>query len=81
MFRTAYARTLAIGVAAMFVGLLAAPLVGAQVASAQEPLPVRIRGTIERVDGVTSVIKARRRTESDGRRQCANRRHHQSIAA
>ncbi len=55
MFRTARARMLAIGVAAILV----TPLVGAQVASAQEPLPVRIRGTIERVDGATSVIKAR----------------------
>jgi hypothetical protein len=31
----------------------------AQFASAQEPPPVRIRGTIERLDGATYVVKAR----------------------
>ena len=36
-----------------------APLVCAQIASAQEPPPVRIRGTIERVDGAIYVVKAR----------------------
>jgi hypothetical protein len=55
IFRTALARSLGIGLAA----LLAAPLVCAEIAWAQDPPPVRIRGTIERVDGATSVVKAR----------------------
>jgi len=55
MFRTALARGLAFGIAA----LLAALLIGAQFARAQEPPPTRIRGTIERVDGATYVVKAR----------------------
>ncbi len=55
MIRTARARTLRLGIAA----LLAAPLMWAQFASAQEPPPVRIRGTIERLDGATYVVKAR----------------------
>jgi hypothetical protein len=55
IFRTAFARSLGIGLAA----LLAAPLVCAQIAWAQDPPPVRIRGTIERVDGTTCVVKAR----------------------
>lgn len=50
MFRTALARLFGIGLAT----LLAAPL-----AQAQDPPPVRIRGTIERVDGATAVVKAR----------------------
>ena len=54
-FRTALARSLAIALAAT----LAAPLVCAQRAWAQDPPPVRIRGTIERVDGATSVVKVR----------------------
>ena len=55
MIRTARARSLNLGIAA----LLAAPLMWAQFASAQELPPVRIRGTIERVDGATYVVKAR----------------------
>jgi hypothetical protein len=55
MFRTAFARSLAIALAA----ILAAPLVCAQIAWAQDPPPVRIRGTVERIDGATSVVKAR----------------------
>ena len=47
MFRTVFARSLGIA----FAALLAAPLVCAQTAWAQEPPPVRIRGTIERIDG------------------------------
>lgn len=58
-FRAAFARSLGIGLAA----ILAAPLVCAQLAWAQDPPPVRIRGTVERVDGTTSVIKARDGTE------------------
>ena len=54
-FRTALARSLGIALAAT----LAALLVCAQRAWAQDPPPVRIRGTIERVDGATSVVKAR----------------------
>ena len=54
-FRTALARSLGIGLAA----LLAAPLVCAQFAWAQEPPPVRIRGTIERIEGATCLVKAR----------------------
>ncbi len=54
MYRTALARLFGIG----FATLLAAPL-----AQAQDPPPVRIRGTIESVDGATSVIKARDDTE------------------
>jgi len=38
---------------------LAATLVCAQIAWAQDPPPVRVRGTIERVDGTTCVVKAR----------------------
>ena len=53
MFRTAFARSLAIAMAA----ILAAPLVCAQIAWAQDPPPVRIRGTVERIDGATSVVK------------------------
>jgi Domain of unknown function (DUF5666) len=55
MFRTALARGLAFAIAA----LLSAPLICAQLARAQEPPPVRIRGTIERVDGAIYVVKAR----------------------
>jgi hypothetical protein len=55
MFRTALARGLAFAIAA----LLTAPLICAQLARAQEPPPVRIRGTIERVDGAIYVVKAR----------------------
>ena len=54
-FRTALARSLGIALAAT----LAALLVCAQRAWAQDPPPVRIRGTIERVDGATSVVKVR----------------------
>jgi hypothetical protein len=50
---------LGIGLAAIFFGLLAAPLICAQFAWAQDPPPVRVRGTIERVDGSTYVIKSR----------------------
>ena len=51
MFRTTLARSLGlIG----FAAILAAPL-----AWAQESPPVRVRGTIERVDGAIYVIKAR----------------------
>ena len=51
MFRTTLARSLGlIG----FAAILAAPL-----AWAQEPPPVRVRGTIERVEGPSYVIKAR----------------------
>ena len=55
MTRTARARALRFGMAA----LLAAPLMWAELAFAQEPPPVRIRGTIERVDGATYLVKAR----------------------
>jgi Domain of unknown function (DUF5666) len=55
MVRVALARWLGAGLAA----IVAAPLVYTQFAWAQDPPPVRIRGTIERVDGATSVIKAR----------------------
>jgi hypothetical protein len=55
MFRTVFARSLGIA----FAALLAAPLVCVQTARAQEPPPVRIRGTIERVDGAIYVVKAR----------------------
>jgi len=55
IFRTALARSLGIGLAV----LLAAPLVCAQFAWAQEPPPVRIRGTIERIEGATCLVKAR----------------------
>ena len=55
MFRAVFARSLGIGLAA----ILAAPFVCAQIARAQDPPPVRIRGTIERVDGTTVVVKAR----------------------
>jgi len=55
MFRTAFARSLGIGL----VAILAAPLVCARFAWAQDPPPARIRGTIERVDGATYVVKAR----------------------
>ena len=57
MFRSALARSLALGL--VFVGLLAAPLICAQTARAQDAPPVRIRGTIERVDGTICVVKAR----------------------
>jgi hypothetical protein len=51
MFRRTLARSLGIiGLAA----ILAAPL-----AQAQDSPPVRVRGTIERVDGATYVVKAR----------------------
>jgi hypothetical protein len=59
IFRAAFARSLGIGVTAIFVGFLAAPLVCAQFAWAQDPAPVRIRGTIERVYGTICVVKAR----------------------
>jgi hypothetical protein len=55
MFRTVRARSLGIGLAAILV----APLVCAQIAWAQDPPSVRVRGTIERVDGTTCVVKAR----------------------
>jgi hypothetical protein len=55
MFRTALARSLGINLAA----ILAAPLICAQFAWAQDPPPVRIRGTIERLDGATYMVKAR----------------------
>ena len=55
MFRTVFARPLGIAFAAMLV----APLVCVQTARAQDPPPVRVRGTIERVDGAIYVIKAR----------------------
>ena len=55
MTRTARARALRFGMAA----LLTAPLMWAELAFAQEPPPVRIRGTVERVDGATYVVKAR----------------------
>jgi hypothetical protein len=58
-FRATFARSLGIALALIFFGLLAAPLVCAQVAWAQDPPPVRVRGTIERVDGSTYVVKAR----------------------
>ena len=38
---------------------MAAPLVCAQIALAQDSPPVRIRGTVERVDGATYLVKAR----------------------
>jgi hypothetical protein len=38
---------------------LVAPLLWAEPAFAQDPPPVRIRGTIERIDGATYVVKAR----------------------
>jgi hypothetical protein len=49
--------------AAIFLSLLAAPLICAQTARAQDAPPVRVRGTIERVDGTTCVVKARDGTE------------------
>src|SRR5947207_15635824 len=55
MFRTVFARSLGIAFAAM----LAAPFVSAEFAFAQEPPPVRIRSTIERIDGAVYVVKAR----------------------
>jgi hypothetical protein len=55
MIRNTHARALSFGIAA----LLAAPLLWAELAAAQDPPPVRIRGTIERVDGATCIIKAR----------------------
>jgi hypothetical protein len=55
MFRTTFARSVrTIGLAA----ILAAPL-----AWAQESPPVRVRGTIERIDGSIYVVKARDGTE------------------
>ena len=51
MFRTTFAHSLGIIGLAM---ILAAPL-----AWAQESPPVRVRGTIERVEGPSYVIKAR----------------------
>jgi hypothetical protein len=55
MFRTTSARSLGIiGLAAM----LAAPL-----AWAQDSPPVRVRGTIERIDGAIYLVKARDGTE------------------
>jgi Domain of unknown function (DUF5666) len=59
MFRRTLARSLArsLGIISL-ASILAAPL-----AQAQDSPPVRIRGTIERVDGATSVIKARDGTE------------------
>jgi ABC-type spermidine/putrescine transport system permease subunit II len=54
-FRAAFARSLGIALAA----ILAAPLACAQLAWAQDPPPVRIRGTVERVDGPICVVKAR----------------------
>jgi hypothetical protein len=76
MFRTALARWLGISLAA----ILAAPLVCAQIAWAQDPPPVRIRGTIERVDGATYVVKARDGAELKLTVADANRRHHQSFS-
>jgi hypothetical protein len=56
MFHTILRRWLAIiGLA----GVLAAPPVFAQNAFAQDSPPVRIRGTIERIDGPIYVVKAR----------------------
>jgi hypothetical protein len=55
MFGTALARPTVVGLAA----ILAASLIFAQAALAQDSPPVRIRGTIERVDGATYVVKAR----------------------
>jgi len=49
------ARSWAIGLAAILI----APLVCIQGAAAQDPPPVRIRGTIERVDAANCVVKAR----------------------
>jgi hypothetical protein len=57
MFRTTLARSLGLGL--VLVSLLAAPLIGAQTARAQDAPPVRIRGTIDRVDGAVYVIKGR----------------------
>ena len=59
MVRTALARGLTFGIAA----LLAAPLICAQTTRAQDAPPVPIRGTIERVDGTICVVKARDGTE------------------
>jgi len=59
MFRSALARLFGLGLAAVYVGLLAAPLISAQTARAQDSSPVRIRGTIQRVDGTICVVKAR----------------------
>jgi hypothetical protein len=58
-FRTTFARSLGIGLAASLFGFLAAPLVSSHLAWAQDAPPVRVRGTIERVDGVTYVVQAR----------------------
>lgn len=63
MFRTIPGRLLGPGLAAIFLSLLAAPLICAQTARAQDAPPVRVRGTIERVDGTTCVVKARDGTE------------------
>jgi hypothetical protein len=52
MFRTALARL-------SLAAILVMPLICAQFAWAQEPPPVRIRGTIARVDGAIYVVKAR----------------------
>lgn len=59
IFRAAFARSLGIGLAA----IIAAPLIYTQIAWAQDPPPVRVRGTIERVDGAIYVVKARDGTE------------------
>jgi hypothetical protein len=59
MFRTTLARALGIALAAIFFALLAAPLVCAQLAWAQDAPPVRVRGIIERADGATYIVKAR----------------------
>jgi hypothetical protein len=59
MFRTISSRWLAACLGAIFVSLFAAPLVCTQFAWAQDPPPVRIRGTIERLDGAVYVVKGR----------------------
>jgi Domain of unknown function (DUF5666) len=59
MFRRVFARWL--GVA--FAAALAAPLVCAEIAFAQDPPPVRVRGTIDRADGAIYIVKARDGTE------------------
>jgi len=51
MFRTTLARSLGI------IGLAA--ILAAPVAWAQEPPPLRVRGTVERIDGSIYVVKAR----------------------
>jgi hypothetical protein len=59
IFRTALARWPGVGLAATLLAILAAPLICAQFASAQDAPPVRVRGTIERIDGAIYFVKAR----------------------